>query len=326
MNPNPGSMAGSIRANATYKANAAKANAANPGIAPANYFVVNPDLSAARIASNGGDTKYNGIQAILTRRFSKGLQVTANYGFGRGYQEEFYGFHKPFVWNLQNYSNLLAGGGSTNHTFTTNWVYELPFGQGKAFGGGVGRNLNRIIGNWSWAGTGRIQSGRLVDFGNLRMVGFNEKDLQKMMKLRFTTDPNNPFRTLVFDLPQDVIDNTIKAFSYDWQGYTKGTPTGRYFAPANGLDCIETTPGYGDCGARNIIVTGPPSIRFDMSLSKDILITSRVGFRFDVQVFNVFNRVNFTPNVYTGTTDTSYRATGSTDSSRTGQLAFRITW
>jgi hypothetical protein len=73
-------------------------------------------------------------------------------------------------------------------------------------------------------------------------------------------------------------------------------------------------------------VTGPASIRFDMSLSKDILITSRVGFRFDVQVFNVFNRLNLTPNVYAGSTDTSYRMTGSVDSSRTGQLAFRITW
>jgi len=321
LNPNPNSMAGSIRGNADYKANAAKV----PTM-PANFFVVNPEVSNARLASNGGDTKYNGIQAILTRRFSKGLQVTANYGFGRGYQQEFYGFHKPFVWELQNYSNLLAGGGSTNHNFSMNWVYELPFGQGKRFGGGIGRNLNRLIGNWSWAGTGRMMSGRLVDFGNLRMVGFNEKDLQKMMELRFVKDANNPFRNLIFNLPADVVDNTIKAFSYDWQGYTKGTPTGRYFAPANGLDCIETTPGFGDCGARNIIVQGRPIIRFDMSLSKDVLITSRVGFRFDIQVFNVFNRVNFSPNTYTGSTDTSYRVTGSVDSSRTGQLAFRITW
>jgi hypothetical protein len=320
-NPNPQSMASNIRGNSDYKKNAAKV----PTM-PANFFVANPDVNNARLAGNGGDTKYNGVQLVLTRRFSKGLQVSANYGYGRGYQQDFYGFRAPYVWTLQNYSNLASSGGATNHNFTANWVYELPFGQGKRFGGGVGRNLNRVIGNWSWAGTARLQSGRLVDFGNLRMIGFNEKDLQNMMTLRFVQDPNNPFRNLIFDLPQDVIDNTIKAFSYDWQGYTKGTPTGRYFAPANGPDCIETTPGYGECGARNIIVQGPMIARFDMSLSKDILITSRVGFRFDVQVFNVFNRVNFSPNVYTGSTDTSYRVTGSTDSSRTGQLAFRITW
>ena len=319
-NPNPNSLASSINSNATYRVNAAAAGL------PANFFVVNPEVSAARMATNGPDTRYNGIQMILTRRFSQGLQLGANYSWGRGYQYAFYGFHKPFVETLQNYSNLSAGGGSVDHNFSANWVYELPFGQGKRFGGGVGRNLNRIIGNWSYQGTGRIQSGRLIDVGNVRMIGFTKNDLQKMLQLRFTTDPTNQFRTLIFDLPQDIIDNTIKAYNYDWAGYTKGTPTGRYFAPANGPDCIESTPGFGDCGARSIIVTGPKVIRFDMSLSKDILITSRIGFRFDVQIFNVFKRVNYTPNVYTGSTADSYRVTGSTDSSRTGQLAFRINW
>ena len=37
------------------------------------------------------------------------------------------------------------------------------------------------------------------------------------------------------------------------------TPTGRYFAPANGPDCIEIDNGadYGDCGMRSLVVTGP---------------------------------------------------------------------
>jgi hypothetical protein len=72
-----------------------------------------------------------------------------------------------------------------------------------------------------------------------------------MMKIRITTDPNNPDRTLVFNWPEDVIENTIKAFSYDARGYTQGEPTGRYFAPANSPGCIETVTGFGDCGVRN---------------------------------------------------------------------------
>ncbi len=321
LNPNPNSMASSIRSNSTYKANAAKV----PTM-PANFFVVNPEVSNARMAGNGPNTTYNALQLILTRRFSKGLQVSANYGYGRGYQGVFFGFHKPIVDELQNYSNLNAGGGATTHNFNLAWVYELPFGQGKRWGGGVGRNVNRIIGNWSYQGVARIQSGRLTDFGNIRVVGMSEKDVSKMMNLRFTTDPTNQYRTIIYDLPQDVIDNTIKAFSYDWQGYTKGTPTGRYFAPANGPDCIESTPGYGDCGVRNLIITGPMMVNFDMSFSKDILITSRAAFRFDIQLFNIFNTVNYTPQVYTGNLLDSYRVTGSTTSARTGQFAVRITF
>ena len=54
-------------------------------------------------------------------------------------------------------------------------------------------------------------------------------------------------------LPQDVIDDTIKAFSVSATSPTGygalGAPSGRYFAPANGPDCIETISNdYGDCG------------------------------------------------------------------------------
>ena len=50
-------------------------------------------------------------------------------------------------------------------------------------------------------------------------------------------------------LPQDVIDNTVKAFNVSATSPTGygplGPPTGRYFAPANGPDCIGTTPDSG---------------------------------------------------------------------------------
>ena len=63
-------------------------------------------------------------------------------------------------------------------------------------------------------------------------------------------------------LPQDVIDNTILAFSVSptsATGYAGAAPTGRYFAPANGPDCIEidNNADYGDCGGRSLVVTGP---------------------------------------------------------------------
>ena len=321
MNPNPLSFASSLRSNAGYKANAVSA-----GLAP-NFFVVNPDVSNAYVRTNGGDTKYDGLQLELRRRFSGGLQIGANYAFGKGYQQQFYSFRYPYVWTEQNYNNGVGSAdGGIRHSFAANWVYELPFGQGKAIGGGVSRNVNRIIGNWSYTGIARIQSGRLLDLGNVRLVGMTANDVQKMLKVRFTTDPANQYRTIVYDWPQDVIDNTIKAYSLTYNGYSSA-PTGRYFAPANGPDCIEVANGYGDCGVRSLIVQGPPIIRFDMSLMKDIMVTSRVGLQFQVQVFNVFNRLNLTPTSgIGGTAVTSYAVTGSTDSSRTGQLAFRINW
>ncbi len=63
----------------------------------------------------------------------------------------------------------------------------------------------------------------------------------------------------VWMLPQEVIDNTILAYSVSpttASGYAGASPTGRYFMPANGPDCIEVDNGadYGECASRSLIV------------------------------------------------------------------------
>jgi hypothetical protein len=324
LNPNVLSAAGNstngLRFNSTYKANALKAGL------PANFWVANPDVSGSYVQTNGNDTSYNGIQLVLTRRFSKGLQLNANYTYGKGMQGAFYSLHKPYVDNEMSYTNSNAGG-PVNHMFVTNWVYELPFGQGKPFAANVGRGMQRLVGNWTFSGTLRLQSGRRVDFGNVNLVGFTKEDLQGFYGTRIITDPANQYRSLVYMLPQDVIDNTIKAFSVNATGYSAGAPSGRYFAPANGPNCLETASNsYGDCGQRSVIVTGPKVFRTDISIIKDVAIVRQVTFRFEAMVFNLFNNTNFNPVSYTGATADSYQVTSAVDSARTMQLAFRVSW
>ena len=336
LSPNPFTAASNLRTTAAFRTNMLAAGL------PTNFWVVNPDVNSAFMVTNGGNTKYNGVQLVLNRRFAQGFLVQGNYSFGKGYQDDFYSFRKPYKERRQTYSNSPEGAsGGVAHTLTANWVYELPFGRGKRFGSDVNGVVDRIIGKWSFQGVARLQSGRLVDYGNVKLVGFNAKDLQKMMKLRMTTDPTNQYRTLVWQLPQDIIDNTIKAFNLSPTGYAGDAPTGRYFAPANGPECLEiaatsttaATAGYGDCGAGSVVVTGPMNMRWDMNFVKQIPIAGRLTAEFQLQVFNVFNRVNFSPNSagnasspYVGTTLDTYQITGAVDQSRTGQMAFRITW
>jgi len=328
LNPNPQTAASNLRTNATYRTNMGLAGL------PSNFWVVNPEVSGAYMATNGPDTDYNGLQLVLNRRFSGGYQLGANYSLGKGYQYDFYSMRVPYVKTEQNYSNSGNGNaaGGIRHSFQANWLLELPFGHGRRFGSDVNGVLNRIIGDWSWMGTARIQSGRLVDFGNVRMVGFTKDDLQKMYKLRMSTDANNQYRTLVWVLPQDVIDNSVKAFSINAQGYTQGEPTGRYFAPANSPTCIETVSGYGDCGERSVVVQGPLVARVDMTFSKGIPIKGSVKGEFQLQVFNVFNRTNFNPVTWStatgmgATVTDAYQVTSAVDQSRTMQMAFRLSF
>jgi hypothetical protein len=337
LNPNPQIAANNLRTNAAYYKNMTAAGL------PANFWVANPEVSSADVATNGPDTRYNGVQLLLNRRFADGYQIQLNYSFGRGYQQDFYSLRKPYVEREQTYTNSSAASGGIRHAVQANWLFDLPFGQGRRFASGAGPLLHRLIGGWSVMGTARLQTGRLLDFGNVRLVGFTEKDLQKMFKLRMVTDPNNQYRTLTFILPQDVIDNTRKAFNVNATGYAGEAPTGRYFAPANGPACLEvagtstnarigSASGYGDCGSRSVVVQGPKVLRVDLTVSKVVPVAGRFRGEFQLQVFNVFNRVNFNPVTWSTssgmgpTVEDAYWVTGAVDQARTMQMAFRISF
>ncbi len=325
LNPNPYTAASNIRTNATYKNNGLAAGY------PANFWVVNPDVNNAYLVTNGPQTSYNGVQLSLNRRFAKGLAYQLNYTYGRGWMDQFYSFHKPYVTTEMNYTNIYTnqGGnatGNVRHTFVANWGYDLPFGRGQRFASGAGGILDRMVGGWSYQGVARLQSGRLVDFGNVRLIGMTADDLRNSLQIRKVTDPANQYRTLVYWLPQDIIDNSIKAFSVNASGYTAGAPAGRYIAPANSPACMETVNGFGDCGVRSLITTGPKVLRVDFNVIKQIRVTERVFLEGQFEIFNVFNNVNFNPVNYVGSVSDSYQVTGAIDQSRTMQMAFRISF
>jgi hypothetical protein len=132
-------------------------------------------------------------------------------------------------------------------------------------------------------------------------------------------------------LPQDVIDETIKAFSVSATsptGYgSLGAPSGRYFAPANGPDCIEIAPGFGDCGTGDLVVTGPLFQQYDIAVSKRVRFIGRSNFEFRVEALNAFNHHNFDPEGGVGGDElTDYETTGllGTNTSRLIQFIARF--
>jgi hypothetical protein len=326
-NPDPHGLANALDSDSGRRRNALTAGL------PANFLVANPDyLGGAELIGNGGYTKYNSMQLELRKRLSHGLQFNASYVFGKAYTSERYSLRTPRVTTPQT-----GNEGGVTHALKANWTYDLPFGQGRRFGGGAGPVLDRIIGGWSFDGIARIQSGRMLDFGNVRLVGMSEQELQDAFELRF----DNAGR-VVYNLPQDIIDNTVKAYSVNARSLTGygdlGAPEGRYIAPANGPDCIETgfaagadaNAAFGACGAQSVVVTGPKLVRFDLSVVKRIPIKGRVNAEFRGEFLNAFNTPWFSP--VTGNDGDGlfgdrdeFRVT-SADSGRTVQLVWRLNW
>jgi hypothetical protein len=314
-NPDPHGMADALDSDAGRRQ-----NALNAGLAP-NFLVANPHyLGGSLLIGNGGYTKYNSAQFELRKRLSHGLQFNASYVFGRGYESSRFSLRQDRIKTLDTGTE-----GGVTHALKANWTYELPFGQGRRFGSSAGPILDRIIGGWSFDGIARIQSGRMLSLDGVRMVGMSEKDLQDAFKVRF-----DHAGKLVWTLPQDIIDNTIKAFSVSAtsaDGYGElGAPSGRYFAPESGPDCIAIVSGTGECGSNvQINVTGPTLYRFDLSAVKRMPLKGRVNMEFRAEFLNAFNTPWFSPVISTSTNPDNYRVTGA-DGSRDIQLVWRLNW
>jgi hypothetical protein len=311
-NPNVFTAANGLQSSAAFRANAATAGMAR------NFFVANPDaLGGANITGFGGYTKFNGLQLQFRRRLSDGLQFDASYATGSAYESVRYSFRVPRI-----LSRNAGGEGDVAHAGKSTFVYQLPFGQGQRFGSNVNGTMDRIIGGWQVAGTTRVQSGELVDLGNIRIYGMTDEDARKAFKMR-KVGPNE-----MYMWPEDIMENTIKAYSRDLTGYTLGQPEGRYFAPANGPDCMETiNNNYGDCGRRSFIIQSPLFWTFDLNIVKQIPIAGRQSFELRFDAFNLFDATMFDAETGIGsTTRDGYRIDGTLLSGRVIQIVTRYSF
>ena len=328
--PNPFFVASSLQGAA-----AQRNNAINAGL-PANFFLVNPDVSNANLTTNGSYTRANSMQLEFRKRLSNGLAFSTSYTWGNALSSNRYSFRTPRVLNTQTGTD-----GQVTHALKGNWVFELPFGRGRHFASNLNPVMDRIIGGWEFDGVARIQTGEMLDFGNVRVVGMSKEEFQKSISLR-VAPPGADGKSQLYIIPQDIVDNTIKAFNVsatDPTGYSGGNvPTGRYLAPQNGPDCIETANGtaapntnstslnggFGACGANSLVITGPALVNFDLSIVKRITVIGHTNLVFRAEMLNATNRPYFTPRTALGVSQTSYQLTGTQNGPRVIQLVFRV--
>jgi hypothetical protein len=213
------------------------------------------------------------------------------------------------------------------------WTWDLPVGRGRRFGTNMNGWLDGVLGGWQFSGSGRVQL-PIFRMTNTRIVGMSHDEAQDLLK-QVRIDINSTGAITVWDMPKDVVDNTIKAFSTDPRlpgYYSDGAPSGRYFAPASrpaGFDgpgdpgCVALFAG--DC-APDTFFYGNWFSEFDFKLTKKFNLPGRAVFQMDAEVFNAFRATNFRNSFSPSGSSNVFRITNQDSAARTGQLVWRITW
>ena len=202
---------------------------------------------------------------------SKGLGVSASYVFSKSLDNaSSIGGGSTVV--IQNPFDLPAERGLSSfdqtHRFTGNWIYDLPFGDGRRFlTKGV---LSHIVGGWQWSGDFTIGSGL---YYTPRVLG---------AAVDITRGVSGSLRANVIAGESISVSNPTTARWFN---------TAAFCAP--GPDCVSPSGGttYGDAG-RNVI-EGPAQFTFDMAINKTITIKDTRSLELRLQGTNIFNTPYF---------------------------------
>jgi len=153
------------------------------------------------------------------------------------------------------------------HQFSTNFSYQLPFGNGKAFGGGATGWVDKLIGGWQWNSIFVANSG----FPITPQVGSNRSGTGDTGRL-----PDRP------SLNPDFKGNPILGV----EGFKKA---GRYYDPNAFVLPVAGT--FGNVGRGQF--RGPGYLNVDTSFFKRIPLKERLNLQFRTEIFNVLNHANF---------------------------------
>ncbi|MCU1322335.1 MAG: hypothetical protein JWM43_1984 [Acidobacteriaceae bacterium] len=250
--------------------------------------------------TNKGWSTYHGGLLTVTKNTSHGLQFQFNYTYAHSIDNvstvaNYIGLN-TFTGQICDALNTSACRGNSDfdvkHNITANFVYDLPFGRGRSFGGSTNRWLDLAIGGWSVSGIPSWRSGYAFGTTTGAFLAGDSNDApgifngdKSAVKVNIHKDSSG--RLFLFDDPVKA----AAAFS---------NPSGFQYGSRNNL-------------------RGPGALNFDAGLAKTFhIIGDRLNFKFRADGFNVLNHPVFNNPV-------SRTATNINNSGTFGQLTTQPT-
>src|SRR5262249_60037291 len=126
----------------------------------------NPLLGSSQGWYYVGTSSYHAMSLSLLKRARRGLTFKTSYTWGKvldiNSANLVNGADNEAPTTLNRFNRRLDKGPasfSLLHQFHTNFSYQLPFGNGKAFGGGATGWVDKLIGGWEGGGVCLATSG-----------------------------------------------------------------------------------------------------------------------------------------------------------------------
>ncbi|MBZ5625680.1 MAG: TonB-dependent receptor [Acidobacteriia bacterium] len=242
------------------------------GFLPGTNIRPIPSLSSYGLKSNEGNSNFNALQVSLQRRFQNGFLWQTQYMWSHAITDASIGAGEAV--GVENNSCLRCDRSSTNqdvrHTFTTNAVYQLPFGHG-------GHLLTdglaaKIVGGWALSGILSARTGLPVN------ITVSRAGSQMLDGITSGQRPNLVPGVSIYPAGGSTLQQWFN-------------PTA-FAAPLPGTWGNE--PRY--------IGVGHGNYEIDTALSKRIAVSEHAGMTFRAEAFNLFNHPMFaSPSASVGT-------------------------
>ncbi|MCL5671484.1 MAG: carboxypeptidase regulatory-like domain-containing protein, partial [Acidobacteria bacterium] len=275
---------------------------------PPGAPLANPQLANTWTWFSEGVSSYNGLQAEVQHRFSRGLEFRGAYTWSK---------------SLDN-GDTLNPSAATNapglamdpqiltmdyglstfdvrHIAVASGSYQLPLGKGRRFAGGLTGWMNKLASGWTLDAIVSARSG----FPFTPQLSFN---------------PSNN---------GDTRNSDRLSFNPDFTGPVVLGGPNRYFNP--NAFVVPPNGTFGNVGRDTLI--GPGLETFDLSARKDTRLTESIKVELRAEFFNALNRANFnTPNLIVFTqpsglpTTTAGIITSTSSAAKQIQFGLKLLW
>jgi hypothetical protein len=246
------------------------------------YSMWSSQYSALNAWSSLGSGAYHSMQATVSKRLSSSLNMTLNYTLSKSIDigsraESSAAYAGDFMinsWNAQQLRGVSRY--DALHQANAYFVYQLPFGRGKHFGGNMNKALDAVVGGWELTGTWRQTSG----------LPFSVSDGSRWAtnwELSSYATPNGQ------PIPQIVSAHIASAVS--------GAPAPNLWSnPTVALAAFQETMA-GQTGSRDAL-RGAGFFNIDTGLYKNFTMpwSEKQRLQFRWEAYNVTNTVRFDPN------------------------------